>query len=70
MPVQNIWSQLDFSDAVKKTSYDYLKSQSDGLIKATKGILKMDIEAVDVIIDGDQPKPGALYILCMLSRQF
>lgn len=63
MSTENIWANLDFSVSKRKSAYDYLVEQSSGLVEATNGILKTEIEALDVITDDSLPKPAALYIL-------
>lgn len=62
MHENDIWRQIDFSDK-QDSAYDLLIRQSENLTKATKGELKMQVDAMDAYIDGDPPRPAALYIL-------
>jgi hypothetical protein len=63
----NIWENLNFSASKEKSAYDLLLTQSNPLIAATTGILKMEVEAIDSFLDVDPPKPIAVYMLYVVA---
>lgn len=70
MTDNNIWKAINFDDAEIKSAYDYLVEQSSFLVEATKGELKMEVEAVDAFYEKQEhstPVIAALYILYVKS---
>jgi hypothetical protein len=67
MTDKNIWTKLNFTASKEESAYDLLLTQSDQLVVATTGELKMDVEAVDSYLDVEPPKPIALYILYVVA---
>ena len=63
----NIWGNLNFSESEEESAYNLLLSQSEQLIVATSGELKMEVEAIDSFLDIDPPKPVALYMLYVVA---
>ena len=58
---------MNFTASKEESAYDLLLTQSDQLVVATTGELKMDVEAVDSYLDVEPPKPIALYILYVVA---
>jgi len=68
MSEKNVWSNFNFTTEMTKSAFDYLVEQSNGLTSATKGVLTMEVEALDVIDDSTgSPHPAALYTLYIVS---
>lgn len=67
MPNQNIWNEFDFSEEQEESAYDLLSKQSEALIVATSGELKMEVEAIDSYLDETPPIPVALYMLYVVA---
>ena len=59
---KNIWDNFKFTSEPKKSAFDYLKEQSEGLTVATSGELKVEIEAIDAYLDEEPPRLAALYM--------
>jgi hypothetical protein len=64
---KNIWENFDFSGKSDVSAYNLLAEQSKELIVATKGVLKMEVDAIDSIIEEGSMKIVALYILYVIS---
>jgi hypothetical protein len=67
MKDSGIWSQFEFTDKTQTSAYEILLNQANDLVVATSGELKMDVEAIDVVMDINPPKPAALYILYVVA---
>jgi hypothetical protein len=67
MEQKNIWDGIKFSEDDGESAYELLKNQSEYLIEATSGELKMQIDAIDAYIDGNSPRPAALYMLYIVA---
>lgn len=57
---KNIWNKIGFDDQ-EESAYDLLKTQKDKLSEASKGLLKLDLEAVDSYLDTEPPKLVVVY---------
>jgi hypothetical protein len=57
---KNIWEAFKFSNETK-SAMDYLNEQKANLIETTKGILKLDIEAVDSYLETEPPRMVVVY---------
>ncbi len=64
---KNIWEVLDFSEPTEESAYNLLLTQSNSLVDATSGALKMEVEAIDSYLDTEPPKPVALYMLYVVA---
>ncbi|WP_426491246.1 hypothetical protein [Hymenobacter sp. 102] len=67
MNQENIWKNFDFSKSADESAYNLLISQSDQLLKATGGELKMDVDAIDSYKEGDPVKIVAIYTLYVVA---
>jgi hypothetical protein len=66
MKSKDIWENIHFSEKKEESAYDLLNTQSDNLVKATKGELIMQVEAVDAF-DEKNGRPAALYMLYVVA---
>jgi len=67
MSDKNIWENLNFTEASTTSAYDLLCTQSEYLDKATNGVLKMQVETIDSLLDGNPPRLAEFYILYVVA---
>lgn len=67
MSQESIWNSLQFSESKEESAYVLLLTQSELLIEATKGELRMEVEAVDSYIESDPPILVAIYTLYVVA---
>ena len=63
---KNIWKAFKFTND-DKSALDYLNEQKTNLCTITKGILKLEIEAVDSYLDTDPPKMVVIYKVFLIA---
>lgn len=67
MSNENIWKTFSFSEKHQKSALDYLEEFKKGLLEETGGELRLDVEAVDAIIDDGTPQIVAVYKLFVVA---
>lgn len=58
---EDIWKTFSFTNKEQKSAFDYLLKFKEGLVTQTLGELTVQIDAVDSYIDGNPPRPAAIY---------
>lgn len=63
----NLWKGFSFKENRQKSALDYLNELKPGLIEETGGELLLDTESADAYIDGEPPRPAAVYKLFVVA---